>query len=87
MPVRALTLPSGFTISQRQFAVQIVRWKWSGDRGSNSGPSAWQADALPLCYRRLILQAYYLNLDLLVNMETNIAISQRGRLLFEYSGC
>ncbi len=28
--------------------------KWSGRRGSNSRPSAWEADALPLSYSRYL---------------------------------
>lgn len=31
---------------------------WSGKRGSNPRPSAWEADALPLSYCRIAVQKY-----------------------------
>ena len=33
---------------------------WSGKRGSNPRPSAWEADALPLSYFRMSLELYYI---------------------------
>ena len=69
---------------RRETSAVSIRYKWSGQRGSNPRPSAWEADALPteLCP---LAGAYIFGGWNFVKHEIVIGISQSSAYHYSHS--
>ena len=54
---------------------------WSGERGSNPRPSAWQAEALPLSYLRISIKtAFQHSVENIISLKINLVRTERIEL-------